>query len=182
MPDPIRNDIFMVTLDPVVGSEQGGTRPVFVISNNLMNRFAPFVLIIPMTRDKEKVKDAPFNIPFLLSDIALDQASIDELHKQGHHFVSVSGYLLCNQARAISKIRLLGKIGNFINKDTIKKTQMAIEDSFGLTACDKCGIPLRPDGICCGNCGQVYHTKCIDCSSLFSISYNYCPQCGRRAK
>lgn len=44
-----RGDIYYATLDPVVGSEQGGTRPVLIISNNTGNRYSPTVIIAPIT-------------------------------------------------------------------------------------------------------------------------------------
>ena len=44
-----RGDIYYATLNPVVGSEQGGTRPVLIISNNTGNRYSPTVIIAPIT-------------------------------------------------------------------------------------------------------------------------------------
>ena len=44
-----RGDIFYADLNPVVGSEQGGTRPVLVISNNTGNRYSPIIIIAPIT-------------------------------------------------------------------------------------------------------------------------------------
>lgn len=44
-----RGDIFYAELNPVIGSEQGGTRPVLVISNNTGNRYSPTVIIAPIT-------------------------------------------------------------------------------------------------------------------------------------
>lgn len=44
-----RGDVFYAELNPVIGSEQGGTRPVLVISNNTGNRHSPTVIIAPIT-------------------------------------------------------------------------------------------------------------------------------------
>ena len=44
-----RGDIFYAELNPIIGSEQGGTRPVLVISNNMGNRHGPTVIIAPIT-------------------------------------------------------------------------------------------------------------------------------------
>lgn len=44
-----RGDIFYATLDPVIGSEQGGTRPVLTISNNTGNRHSPTIIVVPIT-------------------------------------------------------------------------------------------------------------------------------------
>ena len=44
-----RGDIYYADLNPVIGSEQGGTRPVLIISNDIGNKFAPTVIIVPIT-------------------------------------------------------------------------------------------------------------------------------------
>ena len=44
-----RGDIFYATLDPIIGSEQGGTRPVLTISNNTGNRYSPTIIVAPIT-------------------------------------------------------------------------------------------------------------------------------------
>ena len=44
-----RGDIFYATLNPVIGSEQGGTRPVLTISNNTGNRHSPTIIVAPIT-------------------------------------------------------------------------------------------------------------------------------------
>ena len=49
-----RGDIFFADLDPVTGSEQGGTRPVLVVQNNVGNRFSPTVTILPITSVNKK--------------------------------------------------------------------------------------------------------------------------------
>lgn len=53
-----RGDIFYATLNPVIGSEQGGTRPVLTISNNTGNRHSPTIIVVPITsRTHTEVKD-----------------------------------------------------------------------------------------------------------------------------
>ena len=54
-----KGDIYYAKLDPIVGSEQNGTRPVVVIQNNYANKYSPVVLIAPLT---SKVKTKP-NLP-----------------------------------------------------------------------------------------------------------------------
>ena len=44
-----RGDIYYAELNPVIGSEQGGTRPVLIISNNIGNRYSPTVIIAAIT-------------------------------------------------------------------------------------------------------------------------------------
>ena len=49
-----RGDIYYADLSPVVGSEQGGTRPVIVLQNNTGNRFSPTIIVAPFTSNKGK--------------------------------------------------------------------------------------------------------------------------------
>lgn len=179
-PHPLRGEIYWTNLEPAKGSEQRGSRPVLIISNNLMNQYAKVVIVIPMTRSGDKTRRAPFNVPYNLSDVTLDSPGIRRLDKIGYHFALQNGFLLCNQARAISTTRIIGRVGVFNNKTIIKKVELAITDSFGLSSCEDCGIPLRPNGLLCLKCGRVYRIKCIKCSYIFSNTYKYCPQCGRR--
>ena len=51
-----RGDIYFAVLSPVVGSEQGGTRPVLVIQNNLGNHFSPTVIVAAITAKMAKPK------------------------------------------------------------------------------------------------------------------------------
>ena len=51
-----KGDIYYATLNPIVGSEQNGTRPVVVVQNNLANKYSPVVLIAPIT---SKVNSKP---------------------------------------------------------------------------------------------------------------------------
>ena len=49
-----RGDIYLVNLNPFIGSEQGGTRPCVLVQNNLGNRFAPTLIVLPITSRTEK--------------------------------------------------------------------------------------------------------------------------------
>ena len=51
-----RGDVFFADLSPVVGSEQGGTRPVLIIQNDIGNRFSPTVIIAAITAQIQKAK------------------------------------------------------------------------------------------------------------------------------
>lgn len=176
---PLRGDIYWANLEPVEGSEQGGSRPVLIISNNIMNRTANIVIIIPMTRADEKPKNLPINVDYDENTYVTDPQAIQELKKQGHNFAIQKGVILCNQARAISKKRLLRKVGFFKDYGILKKVELAIIDAFALEACEKCGIPLRPKGISCPVCGSIYRHKCVGCGLVFDVQYNYCPRCGK---
>ncbi|WP_342495651.1 type II toxin-antitoxin system PemK/MazF family toxin [Bacillus sp. FSL K6-0994] len=176
--EPSRGDIYWADLEPVKGSEQGGFRPVFVVSNNLMNQTAPICICVPITRDGEKVKNYPFNVQFDSGDWIIDTEAIQSIKKMGNSFANQGGFLLCNQARAISKNRLHVRMGTFKNNSQLKKVEDAIIHSFGLNLCEKCETPLRPGGLKCGKCNRVHSKKCSGCKTIHSVKNNFCPQCG----
>ena len=161
------------------GSEQGGARPVLIISNNLMNVSAPIVIAVPITRAGEKVRLGPFNVQFKMSGVVTDKVSIEELTEKGCKFAGVDGAILCNHARSISKERLIGRVGYFKDYTVIEEVIEAIKHSFNIDGCDDCGIPLRPEGLLCVRCKRVYRIKCVNCGSIISVRHKYCSNCGR---
>lgn len=54
-----RGDIYLANLDPYIGSEQGGTRPVVVLQNNAGNYFSPTLIVAPITSRFDKRRDLP---------------------------------------------------------------------------------------------------------------------------
>lgn len=102
-----RWSIFMVNLDPVIGSEQGKRRPVLIISDEEINKLLPVVNIIPLTSYKEG-RRIYANEVFLRKEVAkLDKDSI----------------VLCYQIRTIDKQRLISKMGE-IKDETIRQDIM----------------------------------------------------------
>ncbi|MED0665687.1 type II toxin-antitoxin system PemK/MazF family toxin [Bacillus badius] len=176
---PSRGDIYWANLEPVKGSEQGGSRPVFVISNDLMNQTASICIVIPITRPGEKVKNYPFNIKFESSDWSITPKAIEAINELGNSFAGQGGYLLCNQARAFSKERLLVKMGTFNSDIQLRKVEDAIIHSYGLDICTSCGTPHRPGGLKCFKCGKRYQKKCFGCGRTNPLNFKYCPDCGR---
>jgi len=90
---PKRGEIYLVSLDPTVGSEISKTRPALVISNDINNQFAETVTVIPITSGLEKV------YPF------------ETLLSSGEGGLTKKSKAKCNQVRTISKIRLVRFIG-----------------------------------------------------------------------
>ncbi|MBO1913673.1 type II toxin-antitoxin system PemK/MazF family toxin, partial [Microvirga sp. 3-52] len=88
-----RGDVFFADLSPVVGSEQGGTRPVLVIQNDIGNRFSPTVIIAAITAQIQKAK-LPTHV---------------EIDAERYHFERDSVILL-EQVRTIDKSRLTDRI------------------------------------------------------------------------
>ena len=102
--------IFIADLNPVQGSEQKGTRPVIVVSDEDFNRLMPVVTILPVTSLKEGRRVYPNEV----------------LLKQGMGGLAQDSIILAHQIRTISKNRLRDSIG-FINNNS---THDAINDAL----------------------------------------------------
>ncbi|MFD1032014.1 type II toxin-antitoxin system PemK/MazF family toxin [Metaplanococcus flavidus] len=109
-----RGDVFFAELSPVVGSEQGGTRPVLVIQNDIGNRFSPTVIIAAITAQIQKAK--------LPTHVEIDAK------KYGFERDSV---ILLEQLRTIDKSRLTDKITH-LDESLMEKVDEALEISVGL--------------------------------------------------
>lgn len=109
-----RGDVFFADLSPVVGSEQGGTRPVLVIQNDIGNRFSPTVIIAAITAQIQKAK-LPTHV---------------EIDAERYKFERDSVILL-EQVRTIDKSRLTDKITH-LDEFLMEKVDEALEISFGL--------------------------------------------------
>lgn len=109
-----RGDIFYADLSPVVGSEQGGVRPVLIVQNDVGNRYSPTVIAAAITSQKDKSK-LPTHIELSSQSCGLSRDSI----------------VLLEQIRTIDKRRLKERMGRL---DDISMTRInhALEVSFGL--------------------------------------------------
>lgn len=109
-----RGDVYFADLSPVVGSEQGGVRPVLVIQNDIGNRFSPTVIVAAITAQIQKAK-LPTHV---------------ELDSKRHGFERDSVILL-EQIRTLDKQRLTDKITT-LDVETMRKIDHALEISLGL--------------------------------------------------
>ncbi len=109
-----RGDIFYADLSPVVGSEQGGIRPVIVIQNNIGNKYSPTVIIAAITSQINKAK-LPTHVEISSEDYGLNKDSV----------------VLLEQIRTLDKRRLKEKIGHMTDED-MKKVDTAILVSMAL--------------------------------------------------
>lgn len=109
-----RGDIFYADLSPVVGSEQGGVRPVLIIQNDTGNRYSPTVIAAAITSQTGKAR-LPTHI---------------ELAAQGYG-LSRDSVILLEQIRTIDKSRLRERMGK-LDEATMNKVDNAIAVSFGL--------------------------------------------------
>ena len=110
-----RGDIYYADLSPVVGSEQGGVRPVLIVQNDVGNKFSPTVIAAAITSQQTKA-----NLPTHI-----------QLHAQGSGLLKDSVVLL-EQIRTIDKSRLKEKIGHIDDESVINKINSALGVSFGL--------------------------------------------------
>ena len=110
-----RGDMFYADLSPVVGSEQGGIRPVIIIQNDLGNKYSPTVIAAAITSQLDKTK-LPTHIVINSKGLGLKSDSV----------------ILAEQVRTIDKCRLKEKIGHIEDKILIKKINNALGVSIGL--------------------------------------------------
>ena len=110
-----RGDMFYADLSPVVGSEQGGIRPVLIIQNDLGNKYSPTVIAAAITSQTNKTK-LPTHI-----EIGGDTEGLKS-----------NSVILTEQIRTIDKSRLKEKIGHIDDGLVMDKINNAIGVSFGL--------------------------------------------------
>lgn len=107
-----RGEIYIANLDPVVGSEQGGERPVLVIQNNLGNRYSPTLIVLAITSSFNKKRQLPTHIPIESSDMSMRSIALAE------------------QVRTIDKSRLIHYIGS-ASKASMEAVDKALKISLG---------------------------------------------------
>ena len=110
-----RGDIFYADLSPVVGSEQGGMRPVLIVQNDTGNRHSPTVIAAAITSQTGKAR--------LPTHIELDGKSFG---------LTKDSVVLLEQIRTIDKRRLREQVGR-LNDDLMSRVDGAIAVSFGLS-------------------------------------------------
>lgn len=109
-----RGDIYYADLRPVIGSEQGGVRPVLIIQNNVGNRHSPTVICAAITSQMNKAK--------LPTHVELDSAEYD---------LAKDSVVLLEQLRTIDKRRLKDKVCH-LDTQILSKVDKALEISLEL--------------------------------------------------
>lgn len=109
-----RGDIFYADLSPVIGSEQGGVRPVLVVQNDVGNKYSPTIIAAAITSQINKAK-MPTHIEIGAAEHGLNKDSV----------------ILLEQIRTIDKKRLREKIGR-LDEKLMESVDRAISISFGL--------------------------------------------------
>lgn len=101
----VRGDTVLVALDPVVGSEQGKTRPAVIVQNNIGNKYAPTTIVVPLTTNIERTYP---------TDVIIGETRA-----------------LCSQIRTIDKTRIQ-KITGRISEQELHYVDTALKVSLGL--------------------------------------------------
>ena len=109
-----RGDIFYADLSPVIGSEQGGIRPVIIIQNDIGNKYSPTVIVAAITSQINKAK-LPTHVEISSEEYGLNRDSV----------------VLLEQVRTLDKKRLKEKIGHMTDSD-MKKVNKALQISLNL--------------------------------------------------
>ena len=111
-----RGDIFYADLSPVIGSEQGGVRPVLIVQNDVGNRFSPTVIAAAITSQRAKA-NLPTHIMLPAENTGLARDSI----------------VLLEQIRTIDKHRFKERMGR-LDPNAMTQIDQALSISFGLDA------------------------------------------------
>ena len=109
-----RGDIYYADLSPVIGSEQGGLRPVLIVQNDVGNRYSPTVIAAAITSKVGKTK-LPTHIDIFANKVGLAKDSV----------------ILLEQVRTLDKKRLKERMGH-LDDNIMQKVNDAISISFGL--------------------------------------------------
>ena len=109
-----RGDIYYADLSPVIGSEQGGLRPVLIVQNDIGNRYSPTVIAAAITSRMSKAK-LPTHIDIFAGEVGLAKDSV----------------ILLEQIRTLDKRRLKEKMGH-LDDEVMNHVNTAIAISFGL--------------------------------------------------
>ena len=111
-----RGEVFYADLSPVVGSEQGGIRPVLIVQNDVGNRHSPTVIAAAITSRQDKNR-LPTHIGIRAADCGLARDSV----------------VLLEQIRTLDKHRLRERAGQITPADQ-KRVDQALDVSLGLTS------------------------------------------------
>ena len=110
----VRGEIYSANLDPVVGSEQGGSRPVVVVQNDVGNRFSPTVIVLAVTSQLHKAR-LPTHV---------------QIHA-GAQGLARDSVVLAEQVRTLDKRRLKERIGQ-LPPEEMARIDQALRVSMGL--------------------------------------------------
>jgi mRNA interferase MazF len=113
MTEPLRGDVWLVSLDPTKGREQAGTRPGLIVSDDGFNRgFADLVILIPITSRARGIR-----------------SHVELTPPEGG--LNVSSFAMCEAVRSVSKARLVKRMG-VVSAETLKMVEDRLRILLGL--------------------------------------------------
>ena len=112
---PYRGMVLEVSLDPVVGHEQGRSRPCVVVQNDVGNRFSSTSIVVPLTAATHIKKPSPIYV----------------LVKKGEGGATKDSYILCDQIRTVDQLRFRTVYGA-LSPETMAAVDAALLISLGL--------------------------------------------------
>ena len=119
-----RGDVFYADFDPIIGSEQGGIRPVLVVQNNVGNKYSPTVVVLPISSAKKT------NMP-------------THIRICGAKMLQKNSVILAEQIRTIDRNRLRNYVGS-VGFEIMDKVDKAVKISIGVD----CNDQIRTSRIC----------------------------------
>jgi mRNA interferase MazF len=155
-----RGDVFLANLDPIVGHEQGGYRPVVVIQNDVGNGHSPTTIVAAITTaDKPQL---PTHVPFRSAD-----------------GIKTNSIILCEQIRTLDKSRLEGRLAH-LSDHTMKAVDGALGISVGIKSEQKQDVGME---LClCPRCLQNFkNTEEYYVNRTKDDVRQQCDYCGVRA-
>lgn len=111
-----RGAIVAARLDPIKGSEQGGTRPVLVVSNDMFNEALPILTVVPLTRRHPGRRTYPSEVAIARGTAGLRADSI----------------ILCHQIRTIDRSRV-GRVVGIVDEPVLAEVEAALAVHLDLT-------------------------------------------------
>lgn len=108
-----KGNVYYAMLDPVIGSEQDGKRPVVVIQNNLANKYSPTVIIAPITTVMKKTH--------LPTHIIIEK----------NNFLKKDSIILLEQVRVIDKTRMITFLGK-LTRTQVQQVDRALVKAFSI--------------------------------------------------
>ena len=110
-----RGGIYYADLRPVIGSEQGGIRPVLIVQNDIGNKYSPTTIVVALTT-KTKKSNIPTHV---------------DIHSNKINGLKEDSVALCEQFRTIDKERLKDKVGH-VDDDTLNNVLSAVKISLNM--------------------------------------------------
>lgn len=165
-----RGQIYIADLDPTLGAEQGKSRRVLVVSNDIGNLYGPTVIGVPITTE---ITEKRLRMPMFVK--------LEPTKENGQTKVAL---IDCNQIRVLDKRKRILEYKGNVDETTMDKVDKALETCLALKRCYKCNHVLMPNGKHCvnKNCRSLQIHICDTCVHEYDARFNYCPMCGNKGR